>query len=419
MGKLSDASLDPTSVLPIFNNNGDLSNGADVAGSIKQLKEDASKASNGIAKKEMLEKVNFLAAAQAGLSTTDVYEQVSFFYLYDLIDVILDGIGTLLAEYYPKAIGRLSFNEREDPGGAILRQEKEMLFRMRENFKKLRVLLGPLEIRDPSNPSSRMNISIGEIPISNKYFIEWMTSKMLAQERTGMTLTRFMNLFIKNYLRNFLNDTGCNGNKTQQPVSLYNASISSYSRSAARDELTTALIAQGQYPGVSRGVDITGGIDYFSLNTVAAARNAGIPVSPVLNTMGSRIISGPASKGQKLAKNYMIFYAGRTRPDDMMVGNHGDDTAAGIFHYMIGKDRGLVKNIQLVKTSATGHKEVRFEQEGYDGLLQLREVYNVTVDSFLMPNAFPGTYIFVDPRGFAPDTRGYQYVDPTNPDKKL
>ena len=34
---------------------------------------------------------------------------------------------------------------------------------------------------------------------------------------------------------------------------------------------------------------------------------------------------------------------------------------------MIGQDNGFVKNITLEKSTATGLKEVRFEQEGYNG----------------------------------------------------
>ena len=56
-------------------------------------------------------------------------------------------------------------------------------------------------------------------------------------------------------------------------------------------------------------------------------------------------------------------------------------------------------------------KEMRYEQEGYDGLLQLREVYNANVDLFLLPNVYPGTIIYVDPRGFAPNTKGLKTID--------
>ena len=39
----------------------------------------------------------------------------------------------------------------------------------------------------------------------------------------------------------------------------------------------------------------------------------------------------------------------------------------------------------------------------YDGLSQLRVQYNATIDTYANVSAFPGTYIFVDPRGLAPN----------------
>jgi len=74
----------------------------------------------------------------------------------------------------------------------------------------------------------------------------------------------------------------------------------------------------------------------------------------------------------------------------------------GIYHYQIGRDRGLVKTIKLSKTSTPGLQEVRFEQQGYDGLEQLRVVYDAEIQSYANTNTFPGTYIFIDPKGFSP-----------------
>jgi hypothetical protein len=48
--------------------------------------------------------------------------------------------------------------------------------------------------------------------------------------------------------------------------------------------------------------------------------------------------------------------------------------------------------------------EVRFEQDGYDGLRQLRVVYDVTIKTYLDVSLFPGTYIYVDPKGFDPSS---------------
>ena len=79
------------------------------------------------------------------------------------------------------------------------------------------------------------------------------------------------------------------------------------------------------------------------------------------------------------------------------------DHKNGIYHYLLGRDRGIVKNIKLNKTdSPASLKMVRFEQEGYDGLRQLREIYDVNVDTFANLQTYPGTYIYVEPRGFSP-----------------
>tara|TARA_Y100000034_G_C6613657_1_gene267342 strand:- start:83 stop:553 length:471 start_codon:yes stop_codon:yes gene_type:complete len=77
---------------------------------------------------------------------------------------------------------------------------------------------------------------------------------------------------------------------------------------------------------------------------------------------------------------------------------------------MIGKPQGIVKNIQLIKTDSPGLKEVRFEQEGYDGLSQLREVYDAKITCYGSPNIVPGTYIYVDPKGFAPKDHAGKYT---------
>jgi hypothetical protein len=112
--------------------------------------------------------------------------------------------------------------------------------------------------------------------------------------------------------------------------------------------------------------------------------------------------------------NYFVYFAGQVQPIDKMKGRRLDvkngngnvteqgDESRGIFHYMLGRDKGLIKNISLSKTQTRGLAEVRFEQDGYDGLRQLRVVYDVDIDCFANVNTYPGTYIYVDPSGFDP-----------------
>jgi hypothetical protein len=125
-------------------------------------------------------------------------------------------------------------------------------------------------------------------------------------------------------------------------------------------------------------------------------------------------VSGPSRKPLEICQpdrevNYQIFYAGRSTPTNLMTGVESRDAENGIFHYVLGKDRGLVKNISLDRTDAPGLKELRFEQEGFDGLTQLREVYNANINCMLNLHTFPGTYIYVEPKGFSPEA-GIDYT---------
>ena len=100
--------------------------------------------------------------------------------------------------------------------------------------------------------------------------------------------------------------------------------------------------------------------------------------------------------------NYYVFSIGKRYPTDLYAGNKSQDSKNGIFHYLLGENKGIVRNISLDKTNTPGLKELRFEQEGFDGLEQLREVYNANISTFLNPQTFPGTYIYVEPKGFDP-----------------
>jgi hypothetical protein len=128
---------------------------------------------------------------------------------------------------------------------------------------------------------------------------------------------------------------------------------------------------------------------------------------PILETAGYRDFDIPTKLPEK-EFHFFVFYAGRVQPKDLMKGEKNTDQGNGILHYVLGRDKGIVKTIKLDKTdSPASLKMVRFEQEGYDGLRQLREIYDVNVTTFANVQTYPGTYIYVEPRGFSPSLGGY------------
>lgn len=350
-----------------------------------------------------------------GVANLDLAEYIVFFYLSDLVDIILSGIGNLLVELEgaiaaePAAYGPKDLHD---------------VSKLRKSFEKFRVILGPMEVVDPKHPGQMRTCSLGDIPVSLKYFMDWMTDNTLKKERTEWTLPTFLNSLLNNFIRNFLNNDSCYDVNIKQKTRLFQNNVTAYNNKtkdgvSKNDQITDMIIEQRKlakkFPGEGWETASRLWADPHYLSKI------GWHTGPLLNVMGTRGDVRPEIPGGDT--HYLVYYAGRVQPTDLMNGNYSEDAKNGIFHYILGRDRGLVKTISLVKTDSPGLKEVRFEQEGYDGLAQLREVYDAKIDTYGMPNAVPGTYIYIDPNSFAPgaknlkspnsgETRGNLQVDP-------
>ena len=314
--------------------------------------------------------------------------QIPFFFLGDLLDIILEKIGknlenmTDLPSMYtsPTGDGVLDIDEE------LRQQELEILTNSVVQFKKFRVVLGPVEIINHQNPAEVQQVSLADIPISLAYFNEWLTSKLLAKNSANYPLTQFLNDLINNLVKNFLNDDSCYNFNVKQKTRLFQSVLTSYRQPGQEHDDITTLINSTENGALTKRLNIDEVPD---------------EQKPVLNIGGHRTLK-PANLGPQQENHFFVFYAGRSAPPELLQGIRENDEANGVFHYIMGRDRGIVKTIELSKTDSPGLKEVRFEQEGYQGLYQLREIYDVNINTFCNIHAFPGTYIYVEPRGFSP-----------------
>jgi len=294
-----------------------------------------------------------------------------------------------------------------------LRQELEKYRRFYSNLKRFRLTLGPTEILKPKSYEST-SINLGDIAISVKNLLEWLTTKIADKNLETFTLPAFMNTFFQNFVVDFLNNDSCYRGKAKQKISLFENTITDYG-DTPEDEDTVSKLCHTPYglgatPETLRSRCPATGV-------LACSRRLFLPnqvsdVLPVFQTMGVR---GDIRTHRGICQefNYLIYYAGRSAPSEKLKGIKVEDQANGIWHYQIGRDRGIVKDISLSKTTSTGLAEVRYEQDGYDGLRQLRVLYDVTIKTFLDISIFPGTYIYVEPRGFDPAMVDVDGVDLT------
>ena len=242
----------------------------------------------------------------------------------------------------------------------------------------MRIILGPVEfVNQAAAAEGSLYCTFGDIPLSVKYLMEWIADKLSGSVETVYTLTRFLNDLLNQLIRDFLNDGAC-FNWDIRPggkIRINQSVITSYPLNEESDEISTVFNDNSQARG-----------------------NLQLLPQPALNVSGvenTPIVAGDVASEM----NYFIYYAGRTTPLERMKGDKIADEENGIFHYLLGRDRGLIKNIKLSKTESKGLAEVRFEQDGYDGLQQLRVVYDVEIESFAdVKNLSRNVYIRRSPR---------------------
>ena len=343
---------------------------------------------------ETFDGTKFLSLA----AVSEQNESISYFYLQDIIGVAMGmiekdldaGSKNLLDSEYVKLIIESNAVDGFDKQKYVnsLKSKQVTLKNSLQQFQQMRVVLGPLEIFSSIRDIKTLLFSMGDMPISVNYFFEFMSKKVLEKSIINYPFSKFIKDLVNDLIKNFLNSGDCTAVDSSQKLSLSSTTISAYNRMSNKKGAWSP-----DRPPID---DITNQI----ISSESPEREPG---EPVLYLGGERDAPIESLSIDRMM-NYFVFTVGRKSPHTDYVGDRNKDSGLGIFHYMLGENRGIVKNITLERTQATGLKEVRFEQEGYNGLEQLREVYNVSIDTFLNVQSFPGVYIYVEPKGFSPTT---------------
>jgi hypothetical protein len=220
---------------------------------------------------------------------------------------------------------------------------------------------------------------------------------MLKKDEAVYSLPKFLNDFFNEFLRNFLNNDTCFNNEAKQSTRLAQSSLTAYATtertsgpSGYTDEITQ-LIAKEK-----KTADFMPGRLYTNNSKIQM---------PILSTYGDKANPKKTNPGFDREIHYLVYFVARTQPTERMNGLRGEDHDLGIWHYEIGRPEGILKTIDLTKTDSPGLKELRFEKQGYDGLQQLREMYDAKIQCYADVSAFPGMYIYIDPGGFSPSAK--------------
>jgi len=284
-----------------------------------------------------------------------------FFFLGDLLDA---GLGNI-SEYTSDAHNIASGNP--DVDGDFLS--------FSHSFQGLRILTGDIELVEPKT-GAIYRANMADVPVSIDYFVEWFMGKVISK---GGEPEYPLSNFVKDLMNSILTTAGdaeCFGSSAISKVHARVSYLSGLASVRGADPATMAASKSGM-----KRIDID-----------------------EITQKGSRALIRTSDSVDKLATEskptyqYIVFYASRAYPHNRK-GHYVNDAQVGIPHFEIGRGEGMVKNIQFQKAEQKYFKEMMLEQEGYEGLAQVREPYAVTITMFGNLNYFPGSYIYVDPRG--------------------
>lgn len=262
---------------------------------------------------------------------------VNYFYLGDLLYVILDSL-------------------YEDDGSYI------------SGFENFKFVLGSLQYEDIFDSQFKV-INIASIPISAELFFEWFTENIIKPERNSYPIMFFIRDLLKFLVGEILSET-CFKRSLDKKLQFH----------------TTNFI--GIDDPLSR-------INGYSMEPVIDANmfyNSGY--LPLVQDDGQ---AHPISD----FTNYIMIYVDTPKlAIEGKNGNKKDDGDIGIYHYQIGKPKGLLKKLKFSKTDMQYIREARFFRNGFDGLMQLANVYSVNLDMIGNTLYYPGMEIYVNPLGF-------------------
>ena len=280
--------------------------------------------------------------------------RVNFFYLGDLME----------AAFY-QALD----NPKEREGDAQVGPEDY-------TFSNIHFLMGPITFVDPRTHSP-VEVNLADIPVSLNLFMTWYLENVISPQRD----TYYIRNFIRDVLKSLILETlspGCFYKYPIRPrfnmVSISGPGIGKKGNTQDRVGIKTS----GKGGKKRTGARIKGRI--LDINHIAPYPDSNIGAMPPREFF------------------YDFIYCHDGLPYSLK-GDPIEDSQNGIYHFQVGSDKGILKNVTFDRQDQPYVREARTVQDGADPIAaQLRHQYNVTMKCFGSTVFKPGMRVHVTPR---------------------
>ena len=269
-------------------------------------------------------------------------------------------------------------------------------------FENTRIVLTDIDFtQDPLTDEFEHEINLADVPISVETFSVWFVSKITKYQGNkqfpeysfGLFMSEFLSVVLQKF-KNYADETG----KTD---SLTNAtSIQRAQVFAPVDTIGECAekVAKGERKG-----KLT--YDLFVPNDDGKSGKCKSITKITQDNTDGGTMQFYAEQATENWFNYFIYYprvAGLKCADTAFPVPTQANLKKGYYQFNFGVNSGMVQRISFEKDDQPYVREARFfsSETNYkrNRILQLREPYKLTIETFGLPNIFPGSVCFIDSR---------------------
>ena len=298
---------------------------------------------------------------------------VSFFYLGDLIDMVLEQIKTNHDRSSIPFKFFISDVEMIDPLSALKIKNLDELLKCKQNLKNATFLAAlvetnPTEFTEANGISELMNI--GDIPIGLDAFQVWFKNHVIKKNRDKYFFLHFIKDICGDLVTKAL-DSKCFG-----PDVSFTQRFDAQPISFKRNEnlQPNAIIRAG---GTESGYSLAKSVRQLTSTT-----------SPTNSDLGLVLLSTDSKPyGLEGEKSY------------------DNDLDKGVYHHYLGSACGLVKTINFNREDQPFLRETKIQKVGSLGAEQLRELYSAEMELYGNTLYKNGNYVYINPKLFGATDR--------------
>lgn len=272
----------------------------------------------------------------------------SIHYVY--VGDILESISYNVQKNIDNAIKKLAEESGSDNTKAI-----ESLAKSRKSLRNIKILLGEVPIRISRNEIRKVNIA--DIPIAMDVFTKYFMDEIEQQSKTTLSIKKFLDDLSTRLIRRALTGHG----SKDAPFLATNIEIRSLSITG---------------PSTSKLTDSKTEVDISDLPD---------------------FIKRTVPKKRDDETEYYVIYAETTESSTSgLAGDIKEDVDNGIYHFHIGKNRGMLKTVNFARFDVPFRKEALMLESVslYD---ELKMPYTADISMFGNGLFLPGTMVYVNP----------------------